>query len=170
MQTLDIIDAEIVEDKTEEIRFAAPITARDQKIAELQWLLNTLSANPDMPMPYNLSTVQWYPSDAIEAAKVAKALGGKWNKNDPNESDYDAQYMVLKRKIDAEVTLNITISRGQVCERKVVGTKRVKKSVVVQQEITEDQYVEVEDVEFECGSILSAAARLDMERLAAIAS
>lgn len=170
MKTLDIIDAEIVEGRTEDLHFAKPITARDQKIAEMRWVLDKLEGNPDIPMPYNLKRVQWFPSDAREAARIAKGMGGKWDKNDPNANDYDAEYMVLKRKVEAEVTLDITISRGTVCEKKVVGTKKVKKTVVLQEAITEEQYVDVDDVEFECGSLLSAAAKLDMDRLAAIAS
>lgn len=170
MTSLDIIDAEIVEDPTEELHFAKPITARDQRLAELRWVLDKLENNPDIPMPHTLRTVVWYPFDAREAATIAKRLGGKWDKNDPKSSDYNAEYMVLKRKVDMEVTLDIIISRGTVCEKKVVGKKKVKKTVVLQEAVTEEQYVDVDDVEFECGSLLTAAAKLDMGRLEDIAS
>ena len=167
----DIIDAEVIED----IEFDAPLTPRQQQIAELRRIVDVLEANPDIDLPMDwgrspFSEVTWYASDAVEAARICKAIGGPWSKNDPNAGDWNANNMRLRTKVDREIHVSVIVSRGLVCERKVVGKKKVKKAVVVQAERTEERYVEVDDVQFECGSLLSAAAQLTMDRLAAIAS
>lgn len=164
----EVVDAEVIEG-------VEPVTPRQQQIADLRRLLDLLEANPDVPMPSYFGSsrygaVRFFVGDPVEAAAVCKLIGGSWSKNDPNDSDYDADYLELRTVHGREVHVVVVVSRERVCERRVVGKKLVKKAVVVQPERTEEQYVEVDEVEFECGSLLSAAAQLQMERLAAIAS
>lgn len=167
MRDLDVIDAEIVEDEPITIEPIAR-TDREQRIFELRSLLEFLEANEDIPLPYSMNEVKFFnihtPQDA---AKLTKRMGGAWKKNNPNSgNDFDAQYFTLSRKIDRLVSVDLAISRGLVCDRKVVGQEL--KSVSVTTTTTVEKLVDV--VEFECGSLLSAADRDSMAELEAVAA
>lgn len=153
---------------TEKVEYITMPTPRQIKLAEMRHLLDELEANPEIAWPYGLREVVFYPKDPVEASNIVKKLKGPWEKNDPKKGDYEAQYMVLTSK-GLEIDKRVIISRGEVCEKKVVGKKVVKKSVVVTPAVTAEEYVEVDDVEFECGSLLSAAMRIEMATLDALA-
>lgn len=164
MDDLDIIDAEIVEDMTVE-----EVTPRQVQAADLRRLADLLEANPEIPLPRGFGANQynricWYATSVAEAAAVVKMFGGRWEKNDPNAGDWDADNLRMHRKLD-ELEVEVVVSRERVCEKTVVGTKRVKKRVVVQAPVYEERYVDEDEVEFECKSLLSVAER---DRLAAL--
>lgn len=170
----DIIDAEVVEDESIHIAPVA-LTPRQQQIKELRAFVEMLAANDDVPLPYSwgkskYSNIQFYLTDARQAANVVKAIGGKWAKNDPNASDNDASNMILSKILDREIHVAVQVSRGLVCERKVVGTEKKKVKKLVSEAVYEEVYDDVEKVEYECGSLLTAAAKLDMAQLEKAAS
>ena len=168
MSAPDIVDAELIEDE-------APSTPRQQFLAELRGVLDLLEANPDLPLPSDIgqnawSRLSWYPSSPVEAAKVVRALGGVWSKNDPNTSEFDATHLIMKAKLGLELHVDLVVSREGVCEKKVVGTERRKVEKVVQEQVTEEVYEDVDVIEFECKSILSLADQKVMDELEAVAS
>lgn len=174
MTNLDIIDADIVDEETIFIQPEA-LTPRQQHISELRRLLALLEARPDLPMPHYSGNSQWspvyfYPANAKEAANLVKAIGGKWAKNDPKESEYNASYLVMKSVLDRETHVEVIVSREGVCEKKVVGTEQKKVTKVVVEQVTEEVYETVDKIEFECKSLMSLADQEIMASLEAIAS
>ena len=165
MKDLDVIDAEIVEDEAITIEPVAR-TDRQQRLFELRSLLDFLDANEDIVIPWSLNEVNFHNiHTAQDAAKLTKRMGGKWKKNNPRSgSEYDEQYFTLHRKIDRLVPVGIVLSRGVVCERKVVGQEL--KTVEVTTKTTVEKLVDV--VEFECGSLLSASEKASMAELEAL--
>ncbi|TIH33823.1 hypothetical protein [Subtercola vilae] len=97
--------------------------------------------------------------DASTAADAVRRIGGKWDK----KTDFKGQYMVFTGKLGT-CKVDVWVSREQVCTPVVVGKKTIKRP--------ETTYidVEVDDVEYECGSLMSAAAKLDLAKLEALAS
>lgn len=158
----EIIDAEIVEDMTEPVAR----TPRQQKLKELRDFLDFLERNEDIVIPYSMDSIAFHNIHTVqEAAKTVKRIGGKWSKNNPNgDSDYDKNYFEMTTNLDRLTRVTIAISRGLVCERKVVG--KVMKSVPVT--VYEDRLVD--EVEFECGSLLSANEKARIAELEAMAS
>ena len=167
----DIIDAEIIE----EIDLDTPLTPRQQHIKELRDLLNLLEANPAIGMPSDFGTSAWsrvtfMPSNAVDAANLVKALGGRWEKNDPNKSEFDATYLRMKAKLGLELHVEVLVSREGVCEKKVVGTEKKKVERVVVKQVTEEVYEDVDVIKFECKSLMSLADQKVMDALESIAS
>lgn len=142
-------------------------TDRQQRIFELRQLLNFLEENEDIPLPSSMDEIRFFNiSTPQEAAKLTKRMGGKWKKNDPNSgSSWDANYFTLQRKIDRLVDVELAISRGLVCDRRVVGQEL--KNVEVTTTHTVAKLVDV--VEFDCGSLLSSADKASMAELEALA-
>ena len=167
MKNIDVIDAEIVEDEPITIEPVAR-TDREQRLFELRSLLDFLEANEDIPIPYSMDEVNFYNiQTAQEAANLTKRMGGKWKKDNPRSgNEYDEQYFTLHRNIDRLIRVGIILSRGVVCERKVVGQEL--KTVEVTTKTTVEKLVDV--VEFECGSLLSASEKASMAELEAVAS
>lgn len=171
----DIIDAEVIEDPIFTIEDETPITPRQQHIKELRDLLNLLEANPDLPMPADFGTSAWnsvtfYPETPVNAARLVKELGGRWEKNNPNNSEYDATYLRMKAKLGLELHVDVIVSREGVCEKKVVGTQKKKVQKVVVEQVTEEVYEDVDVIEFQCKSLMSLADQKVMDELESIAS
>lgn len=150
-------------------------TPRQQFLNELRQVLDLLEANPEIEMPRGLGSskwdpLAWYPSSPVEAAKIVRALGGRWEKNDPNESEYDATYLKMEAKLGLELHVQLVVSREGVCEKKVVGTERKKVEKVIQEKVTEEVYEDVPVIEFECKSLLSLADQKVMDELEGLAS
>jgi len=171
MKTEDIVDADVIE---EDMFFDGPLTPRQQLLKEIRGVLDMLDANPDIELPQNLGKsswdrMEWCPSSAVAAAKVVKALGGRWEKNDPNKSEFDASYLRMQAKLGLELYVRIVVSREGVCEKKVVGTERKKVERVVQERVVEEVYDDVDVIEFECKSLMSLADQKVMDELEASA-
>lgn len=167
----DIIDAEVIED----IEFDAPLTPRQQLLSELRDVLDLLERNPELPLPNAIGKNDWdhlrfYPTNAKSAANLVKALGGHWTKNDPNASEFNAQYLDMKAKLGLELRVEVIVSREGVCEKRVVGTEKKKVKKVVVAEVAEEVYEDVPKIEFHCKSLMSLADQKVMDELAAIAS
>lgn len=160
---------DIVTDPTE-IFIEEDITPRQQQINELRRLVDLLEAQPELTWPYNFgsdkySSITWYPGGITEAAALQRAIGGRWEKNDPNGSSHDASYLVLSRVLDRELHVRIIVSREKVCTKTVVGTEKKKVRKVVSEAVYEEVYEDVDKVEITCGSLLGAADKEALERL-----
>ena len=158
-----------------EVDEPAEVTPRQVFLAELRHLLDILEANPELPLPYEVgespwNALRWYPQTPAEAAKLVKALGGRWEKNDPKSSEFDATHLVMKAQLGRELHVRVTVSREGICEKKVVGKETKKVTKVVQPQVTQEVYEEVDVVEFECKSLLSLADQATMAELEAVAS
>lgn len=134
---------------------------RIKQIAEVLVTMETEGLKMPHTVHPEYGHLVWYPT-VEQAADLVRALGGKFEKNDPSRSDYHAQYLIMTQQCDL-LKFEIIVSRGEVCERKVVGTERKKVTKYVKVEVDED----VDIVEYECGSLYSAAERDQMARLAA---
>lgn len=165
-----IIDAEIVDDKTEQIIEQAPSTDRERTVRHLRDLANFLERHDEIQAPhpfssevysnpyYKANPFTFWPESAEAAAEIVKAIGGHWEKS----IIMDDQYMQFRGTFsDDAIFVDVMVSRELVCTPKVVGKKTVKKPVSTT--VYED--VEVDEVEYECGSLMSAAMQ---EKLAKI--
>lgn len=154
---------------------APKVTPRKQLLDEVRLILDLLEARPELPLPQDFgdsgwNALSWYPDSPVQAAQLVKALGGRWEKNDPNESEFDATYLKMKAKLGQELHVDLLVSREGVCEKVVVGTERKKVTKVVQAQVTEEVYADVDVIKFECKSIMSLADQAVMDELEAIAS
>lgn len=158
-----VIDAEVVEDITE-------TTKRQEYVRGLRMVAELLEAHPEISAPHGFGETEWghatwFAGSVGEAAGIQRAIGGRWEKNDPNTSDYNSEHLVLTRKLGEEMYIRLIVSREKICEKTVVGTERkvVRKlvSAAVYEEVEED----VDKVEIKCGSLLSVADQTVLERL-----
>lgn len=150
------------------------MSGRQETIDGVRRMLDVLEANPNIPLPSYLGQnhyerVQWYVASPIEAARLVRALGGKWDKNNPKDSEYDAEYLVMIATIWDTTSVRVVVSREGTCEKKQVGTTRqmVTKEIVPAQ--TEFAYEDVPVYEYECKSIMSLADQALMDELESLA-
>jgi len=138
------------------------ITERQQTISELRHLLDLLEADDQIPFPHGWGANRWdavtfFPQNPVDAARIVRAIGGAWSKNDPNKSEYAALNLVMDGLIDRQVEVHLVVSRNGVCEKRVVG----KRTETVREEVQPALYVavekEVDVIEFDCKSLLSVA-------------
>ena len=128
--------------------------------ALLRQAADLIEAHPGLPAPVVTSfsdgsvDVAWQlmNGDAKDDQKVAvrqiiKAIGGKWNKADGGDTLY------LRSTRDG-LKLSIYVTRDQVCERIVTGTKSV---TIPAKPRVPARVVEVEDVEWRCEPVLAEA-------------
>ena len=158
-----IIDAEVVEDITE-------TTKRQEYVRGLRMVADLLEAHPEVETPNGFgeskwSPVTWFAGSVGAAAAVQRAIGGRWEKNDPNESDYASEHLVLIRKLGEELNIRIIVSREKICEKTVVGTERKTVRKLVSAAVYADVEEDVDKVEIKCGSLLSAADQAALEKL-----
>lgn len=132
------------------------MTDRVDYIDGLRQLADLLQENPELPLPYhgNASELLWIivcdPNQRATLAAIARALPGKVDK------DVRGDAFDLKGNL-AGLKVQVVARRDEVCERRVIGTETVTKSVpdptvvVPLVEVTET----VETVEWVCGSLLA---------------
>lgn len=131
------------------------MTSRTEYIDRLRKLADLLESTPDLILPYGVEKgeIIFYPFGAAETASTAKLFPTGWQKNDPNRSDYDAQYYRLTGSWEG-VKVTITENRGAVCERVQVGTETVTVPAV---EAQPETVVERPVYEFKCEPLLAKA-------------
>lgn len=129
-------------------------------IEGLRILATVLENHPEIPLPYNghLSplTIMFLDGESSRAlmAAAAKALPvGSWSKSGSDD------YFELDGKV-AGVKVKLTAYRDTVCRRVVTGTRQVTEEVPDPAAPLVKVTKTVEDVEWECGSVLAAAAGL----------
>lgn len=123
----------------------------------------------DMPRPYidgfldSVTFSFWYTDDiAIKVRDAARAIGGRWHKNDPSKSSSDAAYYILTHdvKLAGDVQVRIQCDRDEVCEKVETGTK----TVVVPAKAAVEEHVEEQPVySFICKPLNEAANALTLD-------
>lgn len=139
---------------------------RQQTIDLLRLMLDALEADESLTTPYDFgfgawSAVKFYPDSLDEVRALVKAFGGRWDKNDPNKSEYDQQYATFKANLNG-LKVSIIIARNKTCEMVQVGTKTVKQEVVKVPAVSVVEDVEVPDYQFKCEPLFS---REDIEKI-----
>lgn len=127
---------------------------RTEQIEGLREIADAMEANPEMPLPYSSGYVfaahhlRDGESDLEAMRRLAKTIPGKLEKSS------DDSYFYLTRKFGA-IQVQLCAARDEVCVKKQVGTKTVKKI-----EAVETREVEVEEpvYEWDCEPILAKAA------------
>lgn len=105
----------------------------------------------------------WFTDDiAVKVRDTARAIGGRWHKNDPTKSEIDATYYLLtnERRLDGGVKIIIQCDRDEVCEKVQVGTKTVR----VEAKPAVDEHDEEQPVfEYECRPLNAAANAITLD-------
>ena len=133
-------------------------TERAEYVKGLRALADLIEQHDELPLP--TSKIEWAvhyfgDDDAQKTAlaTIARLLPGKVKKNDPNSSEYNAEYFILKGTLHG-LRVEAWANRSTVCTRVVTGTREVTKTVPVK---TEDVTVVEDVVEWVCEPILAAA-------------
>lgn len=158
------------------------MTERERYIDGLRVLAAVLEAHPDLPLPDTGTTsssavkflflpgfVSGDPRDAMAAA--ARLLPCSWDKK-MTEADPDGRYpayLRLKGQIGG-LHVDLTALREAVCKRIVTGTREVIDEVPDPDALAAVPKVKVprlvEDVVFDCGSLLRPVAEASVPELA----
>jgi len=131
------------------------MTNRTEYIDRLRKLADLLEAEPELILPYTVEKddIQFYPRGAAETAQTAKLLPTGWEKNDPNASEYDANYYRLTGKWEG-ARITILELRAAVCERVQVGIEIVAVAAV---EAAPESVEERPVFEYRCEPLLAKA-------------
>ena len=121
---------------------------RSQYIKGLRDTADFLAAHPTLPVPEEtqLSIYQFEEAETLSLArKVARQLGSF-------EKEESGGYLVLIKRF-GPVGLRFVLSRADICQRIVVGTRKVKRIITTPN--TKTETVEEAIVEWKCPSLLS---------------
>lgn len=126
---------------------------RERLIQQIQAAVDLITATPELTLSAididrfeSTVTIRDYAVDtAADLARVSRAIGGRWDKR---ESD---TLFALHREIADGIFVELVASRGQVCERVVVGTETVEVPDPDAPKVT----VERDVVEWRCAPILA---------------
>ena len=120
-------------------------TERDKWFDDMAAMLQFLADRPDLPLPeVELTWWHWGDDDMKTAKMVARNLGTF----DKQFTDYS---LCLSKKIGEHVTLRYYFTRGTVCERVQVGTKKETRR---EAETYVEREVEVPIYEYKCPPLL----------------
>ena len=130
--------------------------------ANLRAAADLIAAHPDIPQPYVTSSsdgtvdLAWYLNGRegakAKAAAVVRAIDGGWVRG---EADYSGPLATWSQRRDG-VRLLVQVSREEVCERVVTGTKTV---TIPGKPAEPERVVEQDIVEWRCEPLLAEAAR-----------
>lgn len=126
----------------EQTRLRKAAAERKATLKGVKELVKLFAANPQLELPYNFGNVTIFAQNVDKMLAIAKQIGGKFDK------DVTESYFNLRKPLGGAAKLDITVSRGQVCTKRVTGTKTIPGYTVP------DQVVEV--VEWDCPPALSA--------------
>lgn len=140
------------------------MTERADYIAGLRALADLLESTPELPLPTEPSAFEWqigykYPTNEAKRAglaEIARLIPGRFDKNDPAESDYNAKYFELTGRL-AGILVRIWAERDAVCRRVVTGTRQVTEMVPAPDAPLVAVTKTVEDVEWRCEPLLAEA-------------
>lgn len=132
---------------------------REQRAAQITGLREVadfLEQHPELPMPSGLNYMGRHLNSRDELVAAARALGRA-------DKDFSTDYAQIKRTFSGGVALAYQAVREQVCERVVVGTRKV----VVEEPDPEQvaalpkvrRIEKVEDVEWRCSPLLDDGGR-----------
>lgn len=103
--------------------------------------------------PYGCELNVWT-VDKKATAAVIRAIGGKWEKNDPKAGSFNAEFAIWKQYLGNGNHIQIMIEREEVCERVEVG-RHIEDVEVTLTSKTEER--EVIDYEWTCHPVLNDA-------------
>ena len=92
-------------------------------VAALRDLADWADANRDLADELVVGTFYFFPGDEDKFAQIAHHLGGF------REKTADSSWFNVTRKFGAGLDVQVSLSRGSVCERVVVGTERVEEVI-----------------------------------------
>jgi hypothetical protein len=158
---------------TEIINTSSTPVQRAERVQFLRALADLLEQHPEVKVPYSPTLIEWGPDDsmdhyrwdvgfaadtAAQARATIRAIGGTWGK----EADEETMRFV---GTFAGRGCTVEVQRDLVCEPRVVGKKTIE-----QRELkTPAEYlyreVEVDDIVWDCGSLLEAAMEGKPDRL-----
>ena len=150
------------------------VTARERYIDGLRVLAAALEASPDLPLPYDgssrYSALHWsfYGKDSREQmALAARLLPCAWAK-EFTEADPDGEYPAFFRLLGQMGGLHVRLiaERDAVCRKVVTGTREVTEEIPDPDAPKVRVTRVVEDVEWDCGSLLRPVAEADVAELA----
>jgi hypothetical protein len=138
------------------------MTDRHTTITAIRAVLDRLANDPDIDMPYSIEdighgkpTFKWLPtgdSEVTEAARIRRALGGRWDKG------VGDQLMTLRSE-DQHARYQIVVWRTSACTRVVTGTKTITETVPDPDALAAVPLVEVtrevEECRWDCTPILA---------------
>lgn len=138
-------------------------SVREHQIAGIRELADWLESHPEIPIPHSLSGSSEYAYELIHAqhgedqktvvAAVARALPGKVDKRVLKAND---ELFSITGRLPGGIYIKAIADRDEVCERVVTGTREVTEEVADPAAPKVTVTRTVEDVEWRCGSILSA--------------
>ena len=139
-----IADATVETGEEKRVRLAAEFAADLRELAEI------VEQHPELTESFLGSFIFNVFGGKEKAIAVRRAVGGRWDKDDRIDT-----LMILRHDMTyGNVRIELNMSRGEACERVVVGTRVIPASVVpAREELVVPESVE-EIVEWRCGSLL----------------
>lgn len=130
---------------------------RETQLDRIEFLVNYLRQNPDIPLPMQLKEREFtiYSLRTKEqAAQIAKTFGTC------RKDVSDNAFNIIKELPAIECTIRAHFSRGEICERIVTGT-RIEPEKIIPAQIVPEQEVEI--VEWRCAPILDELENIKSE-------
>jgi hypothetical protein len=94
-------------------------TREQQCIRGLRELADWLEAHPEAQQTASYGITLNHPcKDAEELVRLARSLGGRWDKNESSDC-----YFTLTRRFGPTVQYDLYVAREAVCTKRLVGTK-----------------------------------------------
>lgn len=122
---------------------------RAELIQGLRDMADWLEKTPEALLHgYSSCCIDFYTDNKDEVVKLAQ-VGGRMDKQ------YWGETFNLRKKFGSLVAYGMNINRNEVCEKKVVGTKKVKQRDPEAMKLVPMVEVEEEIVEWECHSLLA---------------
>ena len=133
------------------------MTARAEYIAGLRELADLLERHDDLPLPYrgSMSDLVWI--EVTRDADEQKALAAKFTRLIPSTISKEPRDTALDVKGSIRgLQVCMVVNRSAVCERIVKGTKTV---TIPAKPAEPERTVEVDEVDWVCGSILDGTPK-----------
>jgi hypothetical protein len=131
-------------------------------IKGMRALMDTLEANPDVPLPWqgtSSSPMTFHyltgENPRRDMALAARAIPCKWAKSEQESQDGRLAWLNLDGLLHG-LHIQLDAYRDAVCERVVTGTEEREVEKVITPAVTEKVTESVPVVEWRCGSIMAA--------------
>lgn len=133
---------------------------RATHIARAREVLDWLEEHEDYPLPLEFKPYDGafdrylWGSENIQKEDLAAAA----REFGACEKTGDDNYFAVVKTFPSGASLVVKADRKKTCTAKVVGKKTIKQQVAVVKAVYEEQEVEVDDIEWDCGSVLRGAS------------
>jgi hypothetical protein len=135
-------------------------TTIPQAIADIRRALDFFEAHPELHNTHpSLSFRVWiFLNDPAKFTEAARVLADGTSIDSPLVKASDANYRILRRKFGSSASIELNQAHQLACERVMVGTKQVEKSVVVTPAVTTTELVDEPIYEWRCEPVLAPVA------------